>query len=205
MRKSSSLISLVEPDIEEILNPKVNTTDRICGIINFISLVPTVIYNIAWLFLLKNSFNGTDNQAFLEQIKLSTECSSLFNDLNTAFVWVIISLSKSVFFLLCAKMFCGNENDCNILCLILKAVTSYFPSMYFYFKLDYAVKIPDGYLSQIGNGKCENLLYYTKYYYATERGYFIFFSILLLSIPFGSILMAFKELWKSQGYVVKDQ
>lgn len=203
MVRSSSLASLNENELSLESKPtQPKFTDKICGIINFLSLVPTVAYNICWLFILKNVFEN--EEAFLESIKLSDDCSKLYWSLNTAFFWVVISLLKSIFFLLCSRMFCGGEIDCSLFCLLIKAITSYFPSIYFTYAFEYSIDISKDFVDSLENEKCGKLVDYAQWFYTTERAYFLFFSILIGLIPLGSILMALKELWKSKGYLKSD-
>jgi hypothetical protein len=203
MVRSSSLASLNENELNLESKPNQSKfTDKICGIINFISLIPTVVYNICWLFVLKNIFEN--EEGFLESIKFSDECSKLYWSLNTAFFWVVISLLKSIFFLLCARMICGGEIDCSMLCLLFKAITSYFPSIYFTYAFEYTLEISKDAASLFNNQKCEVLLDYSQWFYTTERAYFLFFSILIGLIPIGSVLLGLKELWKSKGYIKSE-
>jgi hypothetical protein len=200
MVRSSSLASLNENELNLESKPtQPKFTDKIFGIINFISLIPTLAYNIVWLFILKNVFENEDS--FLESLRISDDCSKLYWSLNTAFFWVVISLLKSIFFLLCARMICGSEIDCSFLCLLLKAITSYFPSIYFTYAFEYSVEISREFIASLENKKCEKLVDYAQWFYTTERAYFIFFSILIGLIPVGSILVGLKELWKSKGYI----
>lgn len=189
LRKRSSLASLSEVELGEILNPKQTTTDRICGIINYISLVPTIVYNSFWIYYI---FSQGDK---VFSTPTTEDCQLLFNSISSISTWCFLALIKAMFFLFCSKMICGSENDCNVLCLLIKALTSYFPAIYFSYTLDYAT-----FLTPLQIEKCDaswnSVLQFVKF----ERIYIYFFTSLLALIPIGSILMALKELWKSRKY-----
>lgn len=202
MVRSDSLASLNEVDMNQILNPKINTTDKICSIINWLTLLPTIIYNIVWLYLLKNAFEDVNITEFEVNSTKSAECLNVFNSLNTIFVWVIVSLTKSIIFILFSKFLCSVESDCNILCLFIKGIASYLPSLYFIYSIDYTMDIDNASVSSNDNsGCCSNLLYFAQLFYIMERYFVILFTSLLALIPIGSILMLIKELWRSRGYI----
>jgi hypothetical protein len=209
--RSGSLHSIDEADLREILNPKTNTTDKICGILNYINLLPTLVYNLTWLFLLKNCFEE-NYEVFLNGVSQNTnDCTKLHNSLNTVFIWAIINISKAIFFIVCSNIFCDSKvNDCNILCLVFKVLSTYIPSLYLLSSFEYSTELDQNTLlasiSQDENkALCGNLLYYTQKFYYYERSYVILVSSLLIMIPVGSILMALKELWKSKNYVKFDE
>lgn len=205
LNRSDSLASLNEASIEKILTQKTNNTDKICAIINYTSFLPSVIYNLAWIFILKGVFEELENNdSFFEEIKSCEECVVVCDAINRIFIWVVIFVLKNIFFIIFAKVLCERGDDCNILCLVVKSVTSFFPSVYLTYDLDLVSSIKENSFSISNIRHKENLaniLFYVKKYYTLENYYVSFFTILLILIPLGSILMALKELWKSKNYV----
>ena len=209
--RCGSLHSIDEADLREILNPKTNNTDKICGILNYLNLLPTLIYNLTWLFLLKSCFEEINDEIFINEVsENSKDCAKLYNSLNTVFIWAIINIFKALFFLICSNILCDSKvNDCNILCLIFKVLSSYIPSLFIFSSFEYSIDLNQKNLSEsISQEKnkalCGNLLYYTQKFYFYEKYYVVLVSSLLIMIPVGSILMALKELWKSKNYVTEE-
>ena len=93
---------------------------------------------------------------------------------------------------------CGNENDCNIVCLMLKSFTSYFPSIY----ITYTFFVLENNEIEKYSNECKTLYSSALSFYYLERTYFIFFSCVLAIIPVGAVLMVMKELWKGRSYKV---
>ena len=194
LRKSSSLASLNDVDLSEIMSPKQSISDRICGLINYITLVPTLIYNLVWIYLLTSELNSS----FKEESSINQEdnnCNLLKTNLLSIYSWCFVSIIKSFFFLCCANFVCGGENECNVFCLVIKAIFSFFPSVYFMYHLDYTNNIN---IMQVE--KCHNMWNYVNTFFKMERGYVYVFVTLLVLIPIGTILVACKELWKSRKY-----
>ena len=178
LRKSSSLASLNEVDLSEIISPKQTISDRICGLINYITLVPTLIYNLVWIYLLTSELNSS----FKDESKTNHEdniCNSLQNNLVSIYTWCFISIFKSFFFLCCSNFICGGENECNVFCLVIKTMFSFFPSAYFMYHLDYTNNITN---LQVTN--CHNMWNYVNTYFIMERVYVYFFVTLLVLIPY---------------------
>ena len=185
LRKTSSIGSLCEKEMEELLNPRKKICDNCCSIINYISLIPTLVYNafsiyyiISFLGLFENDCN------YFQRVT-----SSILN-------WNIISLAKAMIFLLCSKVICGAENDCNILCLVIKIFTSYVPSIFFLLYL-YEDSTESNILEKEKCKIYDNFIVFTL---QVEKAYFYFITCLIAMIPVGSLIMVCKELWKSRKY-----
>src|SRR3954462_4281033 len=111
MKKSQSNEEL---NFDELINSnKTKTTDLICDLLNYLSLIPTLVYNTAWFFYIRSLLENAKDEEV-------THCPQLYNWINYADIWVIISNLKALFFLGCIRLCCGNENDTNILCLLIK-------------------------------------------------------------------------------------
>lgn len=201
IRKSSSNSSnsISDVDIDEILTPKKSKTDKFCSIINYISLIPTLVYNTYWIYVL---ITDTRLGIIIDGINQHDEvCMNLSSSMSTILSWVIISTIKALTFLLLSKLICGSENDCNVLCVIIKGITSFIPAVYFYYKLSYLSDIA----GIINDSQCELLYSYVKLFFSFEKAYIYFFLFLLFLIPFGAILTILKELWKGRKYHGKHQ
>lgn len=201
LRKSSSNSSnsISDIDIEEFLKPKTSKTDKLCSIINYVSLVPTLIYNTYWIYVL---ISDTRLGHIIDNINQSDEiCVNLSSSMSIILTWVIISTIKAFTFLLLSKLVCGSENDCNVLCVVIKGITSFIPSVYFYYKFSYLSDITQ----IISDSPCELLYSYVNLFFSFEKAYIYFFLFLLFLVPFGAILTIFKELWKGRKYHVKNQ
>jgi hypothetical protein len=185
LRKISSLGSLCEKEMEELLHPKKKRCENCCSFINYISLIPTLVYNAFSIYYIVSFLGLFEN-----------DCSYFQKVISSILNWNIVSLIKAMIFLLCSKIICGAENDCNILCLVIKIFTSYVPCIFFLLYLyDDPVKN-----SIIEKEKCtiyENFILFTL---QVEKVYFYFITSLIAMIPVGSLLMVCKELWRSRKY-----
>lgn len=196
LRKSSSLCSLNDIDFRDILNPKQTFTDKLCGLINYITLIPTLIYNIVWIYMLTSELNNSFNEESINNNNSGNNiCSSMQTSLISIYSWCTISIVKSVSLLCCANFICGGENECNVICLVVKFFFSFIPSVYFVYLLDYTSNI-----NNLQVESCHNIWNYVHTYYIMERIYVYFFVVLLVMLPVGTILLACKELWKSRKY-----
>lgn len=190
-------------------NKRKKITDAICYLIHYISLIPTVVYNTVWFFYLKSLLEKAD--IFLDSIdKIQNKsCHDIINWTNYAFAWTIIANIKAILLLVCAKFCCGQENDCNMFCLLIKSLTSLIPSFIF------VIKIPDyvksyNYSSEtipINNEAnhnltilCDNIANTISSFYHWEYGYVLFALSIFCLIPLGAACMGLKEYWKSRGY-----
>jgi hypothetical protein len=202
MRNSLTKTTAQVIDQEEYLDnllketpKKRKATDIICSLINYFSLIPTLIYNVIWYFYLKNILES------VYEIDL-TSCSEIYNWNNYALAWTIVSSIKAFVFLFCSKACFGNENDCNICCLIMKTFTSLLASIIF------VIKIPDNFIKayqiQSDNSdemkKCEELNNSIRLFYKCEYAYILFILFLFCCIPLGGIAAGLKEYYKSRGY-----
>jgi hypothetical protein len=184
MKKS---ISTDELQFEDLIK-STKTTDLICELINYISLLPTLVYNTAWFFYLKSLLENTKDDQL-------THCEQIYNWVNYAHIWVIISNVKAIFFLCCVRCCCGNENDTNMLCLVVKSLTSLFVS--FIFIINIPTHLHNHFDTETICFKMEIAL---SWFYKLEYAYVLFVLLLICLIPFGGCLVGLKEYIKSRSY-----
>ena len=179
-------------DDDELLNSlhsnRAKKTDILCEFINIFSLIPTLAYNIFWFFYFRSLLENTPDTEI-------ASCSDINRWVNYSVTWVIISTIKALFFLCCVKICFGSENDCNICCLIMKALTSLIVSILF------ILNIPD-YLdsSYKPDTTCFNQYKALSLFYKCEYVYILFILSLFCLIPFGAFIMGLKEYIKSRSY-----
>ena len=133
--KRSSSGYLTDEYLSKIKSNDIKLTDYICSILNYLSLIPTIIYNIIWFFNFRNILENFDNLNLHNEGIDMTGCGAIYKMGNNIIFWTIISFLKGIILLLCSKLFCGDENDCNILCIIIKSLTSFIPGVIFIFIL----------------------------------------------------------------------
>lgn len=191
--KRGSRKSINDEDInfDELLKENKNkkTTDVICGLLNYFSLIPTLIYNIIWFFYFRSILENLNEQ------EVYTQCPDMFNWNHYALNWVIISFFKALFFLCFARLCCGDENDCNMICLLIKSLTSLVPAIIF------TIKMPDHINAYRSTDACIQLENTAKLFYKCEYIYVLFILILICFVPFlGAFGMGLKEYLKSRSY-----
>jgi hypothetical protein len=188
MKMKNSLNS-DELDINELLKTeKRKTTDILCELLNYFSLVPTLAYNAYWYIYFKNILEKATDADL-------THCHSINKWINYADVWVILSCIKAMFFLGCVRLCCGNENDTNMLCLLIKSLSSLFASFIF------VIYIP-GQLHHTYEEEtvCFNMEKALDMFYRCEYTYVLFVLLLFCLIPVGGCLVGLKEYIKSRSY-----
>jgi hypothetical protein len=202
---------LAEPSIK---SKKTKFTDLICSLMNYISLFPTIVYNVIWFFHMKKLLEQIGNDNLDDSIDLHIKgCSIIFNWANYIVSWTLVALIKGIILLVCSKMFCGNENDCNVLCLLIKTFTSLIPGIIFVLKIpdnisNYKILRINSDINQIDPVKkfhCDELANAVFLFYKWEYAYVIFLLFVFCFIPFGAVCMCLKEFWKSRGYTTKDE
>lgn len=167
-----------------------------CDLINYFSLFPTLIYNVYFFLHLKNILEN------IQESEIDT-CSDLFHWTNYTLTWCIFSFLKALFFLFVVKLCIGNENDCNIFCLLLKILTSLVPSIVFILNIpDYTNKFQNSKIENLSNAEqhCLNMTVALNYFYKWEYAYILFILFIVLSIPCSTFIMGLKEYIKSRGY-----
>lgn len=210
MKRSASFID--DEIINEFLSKEMKTkkkfTDLICSLVNYFSLIPTLIYNAIWFFYFKSlleSIGGDNMPPALEREVQG--CEELYHWINYSLTWVIVCFSKGLFFLICVRICCGADNDCNMFCLLIKTLTSLIPCIFF------IVKIPD----HVNNYKslnlnltqgaeveayrriCNNMADELDLFYKWEYAYMMLTISLFCFVPAGAVLMCLKEYLKSRG------
>lgn len=184
----------------------VKLTDYICSILNYLSLIPTVIYNLIWFFYFRDILENLDNLNLQNEGIDLTGCDAIYKMANNIIFWTIVSFLKGVILLLCSKVLCGNENDCNILCLIIKILTSFIPAVIFTYILPGLLSnysfIETNHSDMFIKGKflCENLAQTIHKFYTWELRYVIAILFCVCFIFFAAGCMCLKEIWRSRGY-----
>lgn len=165
-----------------------NRTDIICQILNYISLIPTLVYNSIWYIVMSNLLKETDESEI-------NQCNDINRWVNFSLTWIIISVLKGFFFLCFVRICFGSENDCNVFCLILKGISGIVGSIVF------VLNIPD-YLTTTysPDTQCYKLEKSLSLFYKCEYSYILFVLSLFCLIPFGACLMGLKEYIKSRRY-----
>ena len=174
-------------------------TDFVCSMIEYITFIPTLVYNIFFLIYFTNIVNYNQN--------LSTGCSFLIKWKGYIITICKLNLTKAFLFLCTSKLCCGNENDLNVFCVVLKALTSFIPSLIFIFKLKDVIEDFDRSKGQIYHmdtmQSCtalwEGEIIFKKY----EELYCWFIIGITCLIIIGTVLAALKEVWKSRGYKIR--
>ena len=169
---------------------KAKFTDKILHFMVYLSLVPSIFYNAIWIYQIimrLESFTHDEN----------LQCPDLYNWANHALVWCAVCGIKAFIFLFCLK--CNNDesndsNDCNMICILIKALSSYIPAIVFNFKLGQLLE------GEYKSSSCLTMEATISLFKYCEYSYIIFFSTLLCGVPLMGILMCLKELWKSRKY-----
>ncbi len=203
---------------EKTIKSRKKISDIICSNLNYFSLVPSLIYNATWIFVIKSALEkmGSEEPSLEKAIE---GCSEIYNWAHYTLTWTIISFLKALFLLFCVKMCIGEGDDCNIICLAIKIITSVVPSLIFVFKLPLYVnnynlfnknsidlEVAGGNMSQMDGLKfsCDQLANNLNIFYRWEYAYVIFILFIFCGIPAGAICMCLKEAWKSRGYTKCD-
>ena len=174
-------------------------TDFACRMIEYIAFIPTLVYNLFFLIYFHNIINFNQN--------VNLGCQSLVKWKGYIITICKVNLTKAFLFLCTSKLCCGNENDLNVLCVGLKALTSFIPSLVFIFKLRHVLDSFEGAKHQIYHLEtlqaCTSLwegeIIFLKY----EEIYCWFIIGIIGLIVIGSLLAALKEVWKSRGYKIR--
>ena len=176
--------------------------DCVCSIINYLAIIPTLVYNSWWIIYIK-----TQNTIFPEKSEDIT-CTRLLRWRGYVLDSCVFGLCKSVLFLFMSKFCCGNENDLNLFCFLLKSTTSLLPSLIFMFKLDNVIDDFNNLTRSLiyhddTKKSCENLSESLAIYLAFERTYVLSFVGIFVLAVFGAILAMIVEFYKSRGYKIR--
>ncbi len=179
-------------------------TDILCYLSNYISLVPTLIYNVIWFFTFRDVILSVGGEILFSEIETNIKgCADLYNWANYSMTWTTISFYKALFLLAIVKICCGSENDCNIFCLLIKSITSLIPTIIFVLNVPDIVKLYRSYnmnnISELKD-KCDILADTIQRYYRYEYLYMLSILLAFSLIPIGAMLMCLKEVWKTRGY-----
>lgn len=158
-------------------------TDRICFLINYTSLIITLLYNAYWIYNFQKILPNINE----DQTK---NCPAVMNWNNYYSTWVIISVIKAVFLLLFAPMGVGSEFDCNFFLLAIKMLSSVIPCVCFILFIPY---YGPNTFNKINEGECFKLYENLTAFYQWEKTYFIFILIVINLPVIGGLGMALKE------------
>ncbi len=186
---------------------KTKIADLILSLINYISLIPTLVYSAIWYYYLKTSLEYFVNEDALLEGQIQG-CVELYHWVNYCLTWSMISFLKATFLLACVKLCFGGENDCNMCCLIIKSISTVIPSIIFVLKLPDTVNNYKIYNTNVMDFKendmlkvgCDNMANTLSLYYKWEYSYVLSVLFLFCFVPAGAICMCLKEVWKSRGY-----
>ena len=153
-----------------------------------ISFIPTLVYNLFWIIILKTiTFENLINFDFN-------------NFKNIIIKACYIVLAKGIFILFLPQLFCGSEqsiNDFSYTCVFLKTVTTFIISVFLTRNMKKNFDFKNS--SDMLNSKYD-LYYWLKLYYEFECIYIkgiIYFLLLILSFI---VFKIGKELWKAIRY-----
>jgi len=153
-----------------------------------LSFIPTLVYNLFWIILLKSI-------TFEDLVNIN--CNDLKNYILKA---CYIVLFKGIFILFLPQLFCGSEksiNDFSYTCVFLKTITTFVISVFLTRNINKNFNFKNS--SDMINSKYD-LYYWLKLYYEFECIYIkgiIYFLLLILS---AIVLKIGKELWKAIRY-----
>jgi hypothetical protein len=171
-------------------------TDKFCNLLNYISLFLSFVYNIYFFTVLKNDLFAIpeyENQSH-NNMNNTNHCGELCLTASYIISWNLISIVKSFVLLFLCRVCFGDENDCNWFCLLVKALSSFIPSVVFSIKLrkylDYT------YIET--NPLCEKLRMHTSKFFDWEVYYVIGIITVICLIPAGAFLVGMKEYYKSR-------
>ena len=184
--------TILSTNLEEI-NKKGMTkafiTEKILNLVLYINLIVSLFYNSILIFFLRNTLNSSTK---IDE----DECEILFSWAQTILIWATICLINSLLFFCCLR--CGGEedttdsNDCNIICLFLKSITSYIPAIVFNYKLGSLIE------KAYFNESCISMNTILQNFKSFEYYYVVWITSLLLMVPTAMILAGLKEIWKSR-------
>jgi hypothetical protein len=177
-------------EILENLNKSSKTrtyfTDRICFLINYCSLIVTLLYNAYWIYIFRQFLPNINEEQ-------TNNCPNDFNWNHYYSTWVIISSIKAIFLLFFARMGVGSEFDCNFFLLAIKMLSSVIPSICFIIFIPYhGINTYDLINSELCYKLYENL----TMFYQWEKTYLIFILIIINMPIIGALAMALKEYLK---------
>ncbi len=180
-------------------------TDWIFASLIYIILVPTLAYNAVWYFNLKSSLIHLSNEEWIG----IQGCEDVFNWVNYSLTWVLVCFFKALFLLFCYSVCCSGENDCTMVCVLFKSLTSLIPNLFFIMKIPDYVKNYQTYALNAINianydeslrASCDLMASTLFSYYRWEYAYMIFVLGAFCFIPAGAALMCLKEFWKGLNY-----
>lgn len=161
--------------------------------INYFSLIPTFLYNSIFLYLSINEILKRNTYSSNES------CINMEDYLYLIVFWNVFSLVKSFVFIVFSNFLCESEYDCNAICLFLKIITSYIPSIYFINSTKNLMSTVENLISSI-ESPCGIMINNILMFYKIEKIYFYFISSLFCLFPIMMVMIICKELWKTRKY-----
>ena len=155
--------------------------------ITIISFVLTLVYNVFWITIMKNTNPDNNLESF-------NECRYIIRKFSYIFI------IKGFFIIFLPQLLCGSEkgiNDFNFSCVFLKSLTSFFMSLYITSMMKKKLIIDKNFnIKEIHN----TLNYWVNLYYICECTYAKTIISFLLIILMAVIFKIGKELWKAIRY-----
>jgi len=194
LRKTSSTNSF-----DEISNTKQSKPNKkrllhmLISNINYFSLVPTFIYNSVFFYLCINEILNRNAYSSNES------CMNMENYLYLIIFWNVFSLVKAFIFIIFSNFLCESEYDCNAICLLLKIIASYIPSIYFINSTSNLMSLVESQDVTI-ESSCGSMIRNLLMFYKIEKMYFYFISSIFCLFPIMLVMIICKELWKTRKY-----
>jgi hypothetical protein len=197
---------------ESSLRKNIKFTDWLFSSLFYIILIPTLIYNAVWYFNLKNSLLLISNEDWISENRIKG-CYDVFNWVNYSLIWVLVCFFKALFLLLCYSICCSGENDCTIMCVLFKSLTSLLPSLLYIIKIPEYVGNYNVYsrnvtnltgVDEAGRTSCDLMASTLFSYYRWEYSYMIFVLGVFCFIVAAVMCYCLKELWKGLNYHKED-
>lgn len=174
---------------------KKKLTDKFCNLLNYISLLLSFVYNIYFFSLLKNDLLTIPEYEGVKNNHYSNICNEMSMIAGYIISWNIISISKAFILLFLCRACFGDDNDCNWFCLLVKALSSFIPSIIFCLKLRKFVDFND---NNDVNQYCHNLNLHINKFFDWELYYIMGIISCICLIPAGALLVGMKEFYKSR-------
>jgi hypothetical protein len=186
-------------------------TEFLCNMIEYIVNIPTLIYSITWIKLIKNIIPD-NNKIFKYNHQNLFEknppiCFNLLYWKDKIINWSKFNIGRAIIFLGSSKICCGKKKDHIVFCVIIKILISFTISTFFIFKLPKAIKkyenegIKSIYQEEIKNS-CNRLFHLIDKFYYFEYYYICFIFFICFLIIFLIFLVFINECWIGRGYQI---
>ena len=186
-------------------------TEFLCNMIEYIVNIPTLIYSITWIKLIKNIIPD-NNKIFKYNHQNLFEknppiCFNLLYWKDKIINWSKFNIGRAIIFLGSSKICCKKKKDHIVFCVIIKILISFTISTFFIFKLPKEINkykneiIKSIYQEEIKHS-CNLILHIIDNFYYFEYYYICFIFFICFLIIFLIILAGIKECWRGRGYQI---